>query len=176
MQYTKIKWEKRLKVMRISTIAILVALILLILFAGFTIYGNKVGNFVISVGRDKLNISLSEYEDLSNRTSRLVFSGLNNQGDSTFVDLPKNLSLGIGDKSDRVTNRYLAYSFYLINENDIKIDYRIELIVIDSIGDPLSILRVMLIAGDKEINNPANYIFAKEEPTEESQNNLLYNL
>ncbi|MBQ9482409.1 MAG: hypothetical protein IJU84_09605, partial [Clostridia bacterium] len=163
MEYKKIRWEKRLKHMRISTIAILVSLILLIMFAGFTIYGNKVGNFIINVSNDGVYLTLSVKEDMSERTSRLTFSGLSGQGDATFIDIPSDISTGIGDKTDKSRLRYMAYSFWLINEGNASVDYIMDLNVIDTVGDPLSVLRVMVIEGDKPRDDASNVIFAQPE-------------
>ncbi|MBP5308729.1 MAG: hypothetical protein J6Z34_06310 [Clostridia bacterium] len=168
-EYKKIRWEKRLRHMRVSTIAILVSLILLIMFAGFTIYGNKVGNFIVNINNGGVRIALSAKEDMSERSSRLTFSGLSGQGETTFVDIPSDISNGMGDKSDKLVLRYLAYSFYLINESENGVDYVMDLNVIDTVGDPLSVLRVMVIEGDKPTNDPSNMIFAKDEPTTAAQ-------
>lgn len=51
------KWLKRLQMMRISKIVIAVSLALSVIFAGFTIYGNKVGNFIINVSNDGAHIA-----------------------------------------------------------------------------------------------------------------------
>lgn len=176
MEYKKIRWEKRLKHMRISTIAILVSLILLIMFAGFTIYGNKVGNFIINVSNGEVRIALSVKEDMSERTSRIAFNGLQGQGETTYSDLPSDISSGMGDKSDRLVNRYLAYSFWLINESDRGVDYVMDLNVIDTVGDPLSIIRVMVIEGDKPRDDASNVIFAKAEPSESENERLIAEL
>lgn len=58
------KWLKRLQMMRISKIVIAVSLALSVIFAGFTIYGNKVGNFIINVSNDGAHIAATMKEDL----------------------------------------------------------------------------------------------------------------
>jgi len=165
------RWQRRLKVRRISTIAIIVSLIILIIFAGFTVYGNKVGNFVINVNNDGIKLSLSAKDDLSEQTGRLVFPGVSQVGDITYGELPEDIAQnGIGEKS--VDRKYLAFSFYLINNTDRSVDYNMDLNVIDTVGDPFSVLRVMLISGEKNTFDEANKIFALPEETEEKQQYL----
>ena len=139
------RWQKRLKWKRASAIAIIASVVVLGLFAAFTVYGNKVGNFVINVDNDKdIHLSLSVEENLSSQTERLAFDGLSELGDTTYAYLPDVIAAdGIGDKS--VAKSHMAYSFYLINNSDRAVDYQMELKIADVVGDPLQILRVMLI-------------------------------
>ena len=168
----KIRWKKRLKVMRASTVGIIVSLIMLLLFAGFTIYGNKVGNFVISVDFDNIKLSLSAHEDYSNQTERLTFNGLNAVDNTSYGFLPDDISAGVGEKS--VNNRktktsYLAFSFYLINNSGKSVDYLMNLNIVDTVGDPLPIIRVMIIDGDKSTFDAGNRIYALKESSEDNE-------
>lgn len=168
----KIRWIKRLKVMRVSTVGIIVSIILLLIFAGFTIYGNKVGNFVISVDFDNIKLSLSAYEDYSHQTERLTFNGLNAVDNTSYGFLPDNVAEGIGEKS--VNNRktktsYMAFSFYLINNSEKAVDYLMNLNVVGTVGDPLPIIRVMLIDGDKSTFDTGNRIYALKESSRENE-------
>lgn len=163
-------WDKRIKTMRVSTIAILVTLILLILFAGFTIYGNRVGNFIINVNNEGVQLALSVNEDLSKPTARLALSGIDGQRDATYTDIPDDIALGLGEKNDYYGQRYLAFSFYLINNSTTTVDYDMELNIIDTIGDPLSILRLMIIEGDQE--KDTGIVYALPEATEEGAEQL----
>lgn len=158
--------------MRASTIAIIMTLLILGLFAGFTIYGNKVGNFVINVDNDKeIDLSLSVQEDLSKQTERLVFDGNAGIGDTTYGQLPPYISQGgLGDKS--VDRFYMAYTFYLINNSDRAVDIDMDLKLVDVVGDPLSVLRVMLIEGDNSTFAPGNRIYAQPETTEAAAEHL----
>ena len=171
-----LRWQKRLKVKRVSTIAIVASLFILSLFAGFTIYGNKVGNFVINVTNDDVKLSLSIYDDLSSPTGRLTFSGMTRIGDITYSNIPEDIarqetSKGVqGEKS--VEDEYMAFSFYLINFSSRAVDYDMDLNLTDSTGDSLSIIRVMLIEGDRAANDLSNRIYAKEEETDEAREYL----
>ena len=169
-----VRWDSRLKVMRVSTIAIIVSLILLLIFAGFTIYGNKVGNFVINVNEiSGIKLSLSSYKDLSKQTDRLAYNSLMELNDSSFCFLPEDIARqGLGNVSDMETGNYLAYSFYLINNSDHAIDYDMELRLIDTVGDPLGMLRVMLIEEENDVNDPSNRIYALPEETPERNERL----
>lgn len=67
------KWEKRLKWLRISKIVIPIALAVSLVFAGITVYGTEAQNFVIRTkGGDEVSLALSMNQDLSEQTSRLL--------------------------------------------------------------------------------------------------------
>lgn len=167
-----IRWQKRLKWKRASAIAIIASIVVLALFAAFTVYGNKVGNFVINVDNDKdIHLSLSVEENLSSQTERLAFDGLAELGDTTYLYLPDDIAAkGIGDKS--VPKSHMAYSFYLINNSDRAVDYIMELKMVDVVGEPLKIMRVMLIEGDASTFAEGNRIYALPETTEEAEQHL----
>lgn len=153
------KWITRLKLMRISKIAIVACLVFLVVFAGFTIYGNKVGNFVVAVKRDEVKLALSMREDLSDRSSRLATSGMDNQGAATYTDIPRDIAEGVGVKNDEKFRYYLAFGFYLINESDRAIDYRMSVDVKGATGNVLEVVRLMIIEGDDVQRD----IYAKRE-------------
>ena len=135
------------------------------MLAGFTIYGNKVGNFVIQVDlNDNVRLSLSQKEDLSDASSRIVTSGINDQMDATYDFIPNDIAAGIGLKNDTKNRRYVAFSFYLLNNSSRAIDYRASIDIIDMVGDPLSVLRVMVIVDDQD--KSAGTIYAVPETEE----------
>ena len=162
-------WDKRLKVMRASTVAIISTLVILLFFAGFTIYGNKVGNFVINVDLDNdVRLSLSAQEDLSKQTERLAYGALTELTNSTYEWLPDDLSRkGLGNISDEKGHRYMAYTFYLINNSDRAIDCDLEMNLIDTVGDPMGMLRIMLIEEDAPTSAAGNRIYALKEASPE---------
>lgn len=170
----RIRWDNRLKLLRISTVAIIVSLILLLMFAGFTIYGNKVGNFVINVGpQGDIKLSLSVKQDLSEQTDRLVYGSLTELNDTSYGFLPDNLvENGLGNISDTKDSRYLAYSFYLINNSDRAVDYDMSMTLIDTVGDPLGMIRIMVIEGTSLATDSSNRIYALTESSVENQRSL----
>jgi len=170
----RIRWDSRLKIMRVSTIAIIVSLILLIIFAGFTIYGNKVGNFVVNVGsQSDIKLSLSAKQDLSEQTDRLVYGSLMELNDTSYGFLPDDIAKGdLGNVSDKKDSRYLAYSFYLINNSDRALDYDMDMVLIDTVGDPLGMIRIMVIEETNSTNDRSNRIYALEESNEDNQQKL----
>lgn len=101
------KWLKRLQMMRISKIVIAVSLALSVIFAGFTIYGNKVGNFIINVSNDGAHIAATMKEDLSDLSSRLSVSGLEGQGATTYEDIPR-----LDRQGDRKQERHRISDLY----------------------------------------------------------------
>lgn len=162
------RWLKRLKLLRISRIAIPVAIILLVFFAAFTIYGNKVGNFVINVDKQGPSIGVSMEEDLSDVTSIISVAGMDEQGLATYEYIPSDISDGVGLKSDYVKYEYFAVSFYLVNLSDRTVDYDVQLNILDNIGVGTDILRCLVIEGDASEGT----IYAKPEENEEDKEEL----
>ena len=164
----RVRWVKRLKVMRVSTTVIITLIIALILFAGFTVYGNKVGNFVINVKNDELQLALTIHEDMTHQTERLTFEGISALGDTSYGLLPDDIAKnGVGNKS--VKGIYAAFGFYLVNNSSRNVDYVMDLKVTGVVGDPLPIIRVMLIEGTNGTFDPGNRIFAMAEASEEAE-------
>ena len=164
--------------MRASTIAIVTSLILLLLFAAFTIYGNKVGNFVINVdSHTDVRLSLSSQSDLSRQTERLAYDSVMELNDTTYAWLPNDIARqGVGNVSDTEKSTYLAYSFYLINNSSRALDYDMELNLLDTIGDPLGMVRVMLIEEENDTFDSSNRIYALPEQTVEREQALQADL
>jgi len=148
--------------MRFTRIAMIICLVFLVLFAGFTVYGSKVGNFVVRIENTKANISACITENPEkDGTTRFSVPGVKGQNPTTFTDIPKNISEGIGIKNDTEKGRYLAFSFYLLNRSDRAVDYDMTVEITDSVGTTANALRVMIVEGDKEISE--GEIFAKPE-------------
>ena len=171
----RVWWDRRLKVMRVSTVAIIVSLILLLIFAGFTIYGNKVGNFVINVDsiHSEIRLSLSSQSNLSKQTDRLAYNSVMALNDTSNSFLPEDISSrGFGNVSDFENGNYLAYTFYLINNSDRAVDYDMDLMLVDTVGDPLGMLRVMLIEEENDTFDASNRIYALGESSAENEERL----
>ena len=163
----RVAWDKRLKLMRISTYVIISIIIILLLFAAFTIYGNKVGNFVINVNRQSdVLLSLSDQADLSKQTARLVYGSITDLTDTTYEWLPKNIvSKGFGNISEE-HGQYMAYSFYLINHSARAVDVDMVLHLLDTVGEPMGMLRIMMIEDERGTFDEGNHIYAMEETSE----------
>src|SRR5574344_2234749 len=155
------KWINRIKLLQISKFLIIVCLILSIVLAGFTIYGDKVGNFVISTQEQDpgIKIAITQYEDLSHQTDILAIKGLTEQTNTTLERIPFDVSYGLGDKSDVKFKRYLAYSFYLVNNSATTVDLTAVIQITEMSNHLDSAVRVMLIMGDESRGE----VFAKEQ-------------
>lgn len=164
-----LRWLKRLKLLRISRIVIPVALIMLVFFAAFTIYGNKVGNFVINVDKQGPSVAVSMTEDMSDLTSHISVPGLDSQDLATYNTkyIPEDLTEGVGVKSDYTNYYYFAVSFYFVNQSDYIIDYVVSMTILDNIGVAEDIVRVLIIEGESD-----GTIYAKAEETEEDAEKL----
>lgn len=164
-------WSNRLKLKRISGVAIVICFLISVLFAGFTIYGTQVGNFVVEIDNGDVSISLSKYEDMSNQTTRITVQGLKKQGDATYGDIPFDIYEGIGTKNDETNKRYMCFSFYLINNSERAVDYDFTLQIKEVTKNVDKALRAMVIAGEDEYRE----IFAAEETSQASINSLMNN-
>lgn len=158
-----LRWLKRLKLLRISRIVIPVALTMLVFFAAFTIYGNKVGNFVVNVDKQGPSLAVSLTEDMEDATSHISVPGLDGQNLATYNTeyIPDDIEEGIGLKSDYENYNYFCVSFYIINLSDYTVDYDASMTVLDSIGVAEDIVRVLIFEGEGE-----GTIYAKAEETE----------
>lgn len=158
------KWLNRIKLLQISKVAIVICLVLSIVLAGFTIYGDQVGNFVITTEEKTagINIALSEYEDLSHQSNLLAAKGLTSQTNTTLAQIPFDVSDGLGNKNDETFKRYMAYSFYLINNSDRTTDLTLNIQISELKRGVDSAIRVMFIVG----NDERGEIFAKSQEDE----------
>lgn len=164
------KWLKRLKLKRISNFAIPICLALTLIFAGFTIYGNKVGNFIVSVNDRENVLFLSENEDRSNMTNRLTVAGLNEQTDTTYLYLPSDISAGVGSKNDEHAKSYIAFGFYLINNSaEHAIDYEMTLDIHEVTKGIDNALRIMILENENTKNNGPIYAKPESSPENEAQ-------
>lgn len=111
-----------------------------------TYYGTQVGNFVITVeGRKYQSLSLSDKEDRSIPTSRLLAKSMRECLDADYSMIPQDIDEGMGNKNDTVNLRYLAYTFYLINSGDIALNYTMSYNIVRSEKQLESIIRIMVI-------------------------------
>lgn len=145
------KWEKRLKWIRISKFVIPIALAISIIFAGFSVFANEAKNFVVDINYDE-NIKLSltyNYEDaknLTNLTDHLEVPVLGSYRDVTWdpsagkslkydeityaENLPDDIAMHDGVHSvfsrDGVVS-FFSFSFYLVNSSPVAVDVDISI-------------------------------------------------
>jgi len=156
--------------MRISKIAIIVSLTLAVLFAGFTVYGDKIGNLVFKIEKSEVSIAACLTENWDDAVTQFTVPGLENQRDATYTNIKEDIAEGVGVKSDEKYGKYMAFGFYLKNFSEVAVDYEMSLTVLDCFGDVLEVLRVEVIDGDGE--TAEREIFAKKELTEEGEKAL----
>lgn len=158
-KYYGINKRKRIINMVIAVLAIIAILIILI-----TIYGRNVGNFVVTVeAQTQVSLSLSEYEDFREASSRLTADGLRDQTHATLSDIPDNITETNGSHNDIEDKRYFAYTFYCKNTSSVVLDYSVDIVINKSTKGVESALRVMVIKND--ITN----IYAKTKEYPESE-------
>ncbi len=148
----KDKWMIRLKIKRISKYFMIFSLIFLVILSGFTLYGDKVGNFVVVLKEDKVKIAACLTKDLEkDKTSRFDVPGIEYLEPTTYRDLPDGIPKNIGLKNDE-KKRYMAFSFYLMNLTERAINYDIKVHILDELPGtkdkrykPSDALRVLIL-------------------------------
>ena len=173
------RWPKRLKMMRISKFAIIICLLLAIVFAGFTVYGARTGNFVIFVQPEEgIDIQIYMKEDKSDIGTHLSVPTLKEWTNYTYGLLRhRDLVSGLGPKNDDnhiggVYNRYMCFSFMIVNMGERDVDFLFEMTISDSErgsggGDPIKAMRVNVIEEENKFEDGTVYAFAEE--TEEGR-------
>ena len=156
----KDKWTTRLKLKRISRYIIIFCLVFFIILAGFTLYGDKVGNFTVILKEDKVKISACLSKDFkSDITSRFDVPGIEYLSATTYHDLPDSLPQGVGIKNDE-QRKYMAFSFYLINFTKQEIGYDLSIEILDELAGtkdknykPSDALRILILAENEMDDN-----------------------
>ena len=128
-------------------------LVFLIVLAGFTLYGDKVGNFTVILKEDKVKISACLTQDFkSDLTSRFDVPGIEYLSATTYHDLPDSLTRDVGIKNDE-QRKYMAFSFYLINFSERAIGYDLSVVILDELAGtkdknykPSDALRILILA------------------------------
>lgn len=120
------RWPLRLFLQKISWLMIAMTGILLVTLAGLSVYGNSVGDLVITI--DQLTVralALSETGQFTEEdsTTLLAAEGIKDVRDSTYSYIPDNIREGDGIKSDYEDNMWFAYSFYLKNMSNVSVGY-----------------------------------------------------
>lgn len=180
------KWTTRLKIKRISTYVMIFCLIFLVILAGFTLYGDKVGNFVVILKEDKVKIAACLTKDFENdKTSRFEVPGIEYLSDTTFQDLPDSLPHDVGIKNDE-KSKYIAFSFYLLNLTDRAIGYDISIEIVDELAGkngnskPSDALRILILEeremdenleGNKNLKTDGT-VYARKEDSQEGIDEL----
>jgi hypothetical protein len=135
-----------------------------------SIYGNQVGNFVITINdQNRYNLSLSESNTFNNSFTRLSADGLKEMAEATYGAIPDNLNQVDGSHNDTEYNTYLAYTFYLKNTSSIPISYYSQMSITKVTKNVDSAIRVMVIKNNDE---PVIYAKWKEYPEPEEVWNL----
>lgn len=153
------RWQTRLVLLRISTVAIIVTAILSVLIVLFTYYGTQVGQFIIAVeDGDTKALALCTDRSFEDSTVLLSAQGLTNATNITYRNIPSDIDSEIGGvKNDAQNRRYIGYTFYLKNRS-IKtaasngiLDYTMEIEIINEFKDVSSAVRVMIIKNGESV-------------------------
>lgn len=161
-------WPLRLFLKKISWLVIAVSGIALVILIGFSLYGNNVGDLIITVDAKTVrSLSLSETGEFGTKdsTSLLAASGIKNIRDSTYYYVPDSIREGNGSKSDTENNHYFAYSFYLKNMSNVSVGYSATL-KLDQLSKGIDkAMRIMVLIDDEE---PLIFARPKDDGTPES--------
>lgn len=181
------KWTTRLKIKRISTFVMIFCLIFLVMLAGFTLYGDRVGNFVVILKDDKVKIAACLTKNFEkDKTSRFDVPGIEYLSPTTFKDLPDSLPHEVGIKNDE-NGKYIAFSFYLLNLTDRAVNYDMSVEIVDELAGtkngnykPSDALRILVLTernldeyfeGSNRLKSDGT-IYAREESSEEGNKEL----
>lgn len=162
-----------------------------IVFAGFTVYGARTGNFVVFIdnGSEGVNLQLYTKEDKSDLDTHYAAEPLKKWTNYTYNRLRElDIVEGLGNKNDDnyvggIDNRYMCFSFMLCNMGEKDVDVFMDMSITDveegdGGGDPISALRVLVLEGEPEISEedirttrPLDFgtIYAYPEATEEGK-------
>lgn len=146
-------WHSRLFLKKISWLMILSTGVLLIALSGFSVYGDNVGDLVVSVNDYTAKaLSLSEVGEFgaSDSSAFLSAEGIKGVRDSTYYYIPEEIREGNGLKSDKETNLYFAYSFYLKNMSDVSIGYIATLKIDQQTNGIDKAARIMILVDNEE--------------------------
>lgn len=163
-------------------------LIFLVILAGFTLYGDKVGNFVVILKEDKVKISACLTKDFEeDLTSRFEVPGIEYLSETTFRELPDSLPQDIGFKND-AKRKYMAFSFYFLNLTDRAISYDMSIEIVDELAGtkdrnykPSDALRILILEerdigedleGHGDLKTDCT-VYAREESSKEGFDELL---
>ena len=141
------RWVVYIKLKGFSSAAIIITLIFSIAVIGLTIYGTKVGNFVVTIEENTdISLLLCEKEDFVNKTPRLLANGLEDMTNCTISDLPIDaISRLDGSSSDDKYKSYFAYNFYIKNFSGIALNYEARITIEEVFRDVDTALRVMVV-------------------------------
>ncbi len=152
-RYTE-PWPRRLFLKRISLSVIVITAVLSITVAALSIYGNNVGNFVVSIEQEtRSSLSLSESGDFdADATTVLQAGGLKNATHATYANIPENDAFSQGGSANDSENRYIAYTFFLKNTSPIAEMYTMEIVINEQYLNVAAAMRVMVITnGERTI-------------------------
>ena len=178
----KDKWTARIRLKRISRYAILCSLVFLLILSGFTLYGDRVGNFTVVLKEDEVNISACLTKNFEkDLTSRFDVPGIEYLSPTTYREIPDSLTHGVGIKNDE-NNKYMAFSFYLLNLTERAITYDFSVEITDELAGtkddtckPSDALRILILQesemdealeGSASLKTDGN-VYARQEDSQE---------
>ena len=140
---------------RFVTKALAIVVGILALTIVLTYYGINVGNFVITVSGDYIHsIALTIDENYEDLRSTLIADTVGDIHDADLSFIPNDVDSGIGGSymANLESHRYYAYSFYLINNGDVTVNYTLDFKIVRAHKKLDSILRIMIIKdGERKI-------------------------
>ncbi len=143
---------------------LLITLFLSICIIVVTIYGQNVGNFVISIEQkaSDLGLSLSEDPTFEHSTVRLYAESMTDATNISGFDLPKDILQSDGSKNG-IFGEYMAYSFYLKNSGEVKMSYSSKVTIEEEHKEVSAAFRLWVITETNGVVN--SYLYAKEPNT-----------
>lgn len=156
------KWHKLGKYIKIALLLLL--LLLIIIYLVLKVLFDD-GSFIVTLdNNDMLYSGLAMYETLNDPTAkrRLKAEDLQFMDNISIKWLPDNITEGEGSHNGK---NYIAYSFYMENQGDVKLNYWYSVVMDDVIKNADEALRIMIYINDKStVYAKGNSIDGKAEP------------
>ncbi len=156
------KWHRLGRIIRISLLLLL--LLLIIIYIVLKILFDD-GSFIVTLdNNDMLYSGLAMYETLNDPTAkrRLKAEDLQFMDNISIKWLPDNITEAEGSHNGK---NYIAYTFYMENQGDVKLNYWYSIIMDDVIKHADEALRIMIYINDKStVYAKGNSLNGEAEP------------
>lgn len=158
--------KRRKKIERVAMLSLLLILVVLAFAYLILNFVYNEGNFTISMDKNTyLRSNLVMYESMNDRSSVVKLSAekLPFMDNISIKWLPEDINKAEGGNHNG--ENYIAYTFYLENKGEEKLDYWYSVIVDDVIKNVDDAVRIMIYVNDeKSVYAKLNSVTKKEEP------------
>lgn len=152
VKVTADKLKKRDKSIKIINRTIIALLLILIFFFTILALVYQGGDFIITLDPQfslKSGLKMYENAELKDSKIKLYAKGIDFMDNISIKWLPENLSNSDGGSHNG--ENYIAYTFFIENTGEKKLDYWYELTIVDVIKSVDDAVRIRIIRNDEDI-------------------------